>query len=128
MELKTKTFLFIALAFLLGGAGGWYVGRTYFPRLPERHRPTWAEVQKQFADRLKLDQAQIAKVDSITEAFRQSFSQVQGQYMELFHSKRDTMRMSIRALLTPEQNGLFDEYIKEMDQRQTRRREGGQGR
>jgi hypothetical protein len=125
MELKTKTFLFILLAFLLGGVGGWYIGRTYFPRLPERHRPSWAEVQKQFADRLKLDHAQAVKVDSITEVFRQSFSQVQGQYMQLFHSKRDTLRMSIHALLSPEQKKLFDEYIKETGQREGRRREGG---
>jgi hypothetical protein len=125
MELKTKTFLFILVSFLLGGVAGWYVGRTYFPRVPERHRPSWAEVQKQFSDRLKLDPAQTVKVDSITEAFRQSFSQVQGQYTGLFHAKRDTMRMSIRALLSPEQNKLFDEYIKGTSQREGRRREGG---
>lgn len=125
MELKTKTFLFILVSFLLGGIAGWFVGRTYFPRLPERHRPSWAEVQKQFSDRLKLDPAQTVKVDSITEAFRQSFSQVQGQYMGQFHAKRETLRMSIRALLSPEQNKLFDDYIKEMGQREGRRREGG---
>jgi hypothetical protein len=125
MELKTKTFLFILISFLLGGVAGWYVGRTYFPRLPERHRPSWAEVQKQFSDRLKLDATQTVKVDSITEAFRNSFSQVQGEYMGLFRAKRDTMRMSIRALLSPEQSKLFDDYIKETGQREGRRREGG---
>jgi len=124
MELKTKTFLFIVISFLLGGVAGWYVGRNYFPRQSERHRPSWAEVQKQFSDRLKLDAAQTVKVDSITEAFRGSFSQVQAQYMQLFHSKRDTLRMSIRAVVTPEQNKLFDEYIKETGQREGRRREG----
>ncbi len=125
MELKTKTFLFILLSFLLGGVAGWYVGRTYFPRLPERHRPSWADVQKQFSERLKLDTAQTVKVDSITEAFRQSFSQVQGEYMKAFHAKRETLRISIRTLLSPEQNKLFDEYIKETGQREGRRREGG---
>ncbi|HCA78241.1 MAG TPA: hypothetical protein DEP53_00760 [Bacteroidetes bacterium] len=128
MELKTKTFLFILVSFLLGGVAGGYVGRTYFPRMPERHRPSWAEVQKQFSDRLKLDPAQTVKVDSISEAFRQSFSQVQGTYMGMFHAKRETLRMSIRAVLSPEQNKLFDAYIKETGQREGRRREGGSGR
>ena len=128
MKLKTKTFLFILVSFLLGGVGGWYVGRTYFPRLPERHRPSWAEVQKQYSERLKLDSAQTVKVDSISEAFRKSFSQVQGQYMGLFHAKRETLRMSIRAVLSPEQNRLFDAYIKETGQREGRRREGGSDR
>ncbi len=124
MQLKTKTFAFIVLSFLLGGVAGVYVGRVYFPRQPERRRPPWTEVQKQFADRLKLDSVQTAKVDSIMEAFRENFSRVQGQYMQTFHAKRDTLRMSIRVLLTPEQNKLFDEYVKETGQREGRRREG----
>jgi hypothetical protein len=124
MQLKTKTFAFIVLSFLLGGIAGVYVGRVYFPRQPERRRPPWTEVQKQFADRLRLDSVQTAKVDSIMEAFRENFSQVQGQYMHTFHSKRDTMRMAIRAVLTPDQNKLFDAYIEETAQREARRREG----
>lgn len=124
MELKTKTFGFILVSFLLGGVAGVFVGRTYFPRQPERRRPPWTEVQKQYSERLKLDANQTVKVDSILEAFRQNFSQVQGQYMQSYHAKRDTLRMSIRALLTPEQNKLFDEYIKEMGQREGRRRDG----
>ena len=125
MELKTKTFLFIILSFVLGGVAGFFLGRTYFPPSGPGggHRPTRAEMQKQFADRLKLNPAQSAQVDSILEAFRQSFSQVQGDYWKTFHAKRDTLRMSIRALLSSEQNKLFDDYTKEMDQRESRRRE-----
>jgi hypothetical protein len=124
MELKTKTFAFIVLTFVLGGVAGVFLGRTYFSGQADRHRQSWAGVQKQFADRLKLDATQTAKVDSILEAFRQNFSVVQGQYWQSFHAKRDTLRMSIRALLTAEQNKLFDDYIKETDQRESRRREG----
>ena len=125
MELKTKTFVFIVLSFILGGVAGVFLGRMYFPGpgLGGGHRPTRAEMQKQFADRLKLDAAQSAKVDSILEAFRQTFSQVQGEYWKSFHAKRDTLRMSIRSLLSAEQNKLFDDYIREMDQRESRRRE-----
>ena len=126
MELKTKTFVFILVSFVLGGVAGIFVGKSYFTGQTDRHRPSWTEVQKQFADRLKLNPAQTAKVDSILEAFRQRFSSVQGQYWQMFHANRDTLRMSIRALLTAEQNKLFDEYIKQTDQRESRRHEGSE--
>ena len=123
MGLKTKTFAFVLLSFLLGGVAGGYIGRTYFATQGGGHRPTRATIQKQFAERLHLNTSQAAKVDSILESYRQSFGQVQNGYWQTFHLKRDTLRLSIRALLAPEQNKLFDEYIKEMDGRESKRRE-----
>ena len=123
MELKTKTFAFIVVSFLLGGVAGGFIGRTYFSIQPSTHRPTRAEMQKQFADRMKLTPDQSVKVDSILETFRQSFSQVQKNYWQSFHLKRDTLRMSIRALLSADQNKLFDNYTKELDEREARRRD-----
>ncbi len=123
MELKTKTFVFIVISFLLGGVAGGFIGRTYFSVQPSGHRPTRAEIQKQFADRLKLSADQGTKVDSILEAFRESFSQVQKNYWQSYHLKRDTLRMSIRGLLTADQNKLFDNYTKEMDDREAKRRD-----
>ncbi|MCX6135289.1 MAG: hypothetical protein NTU47_15905 [Ignavibacteriales bacterium] len=124
MELKTKTFVFIVLSFLLGGVAGGFIGRTYFGSPPGGRRPpNRVEMQKQFTDRLKLTTVQSTKVDSILESFKDNFSQVQSQYWQSFHVKRDTLRMSIRALLTIDQNKLFDEYIREMDQREARHRD-----
>ena len=123
MGLKTKTFAFVLLSFLLGGVAGGYIGKTYFAPQGGGHRPTKATMQKQFAERLHLDASQAVKVDSILESFRQSFGQVQSGYWQTFQLKRDTLRLSIRALLTPQQNKLFDEYIKEMDGREAKRRE-----
>jgi hypothetical protein len=119
MELKTKTFVFIILSFLLGGVAGGFISGP-----PGGRRPNRAEMQKQFADRLKLTPEQSTKVDSILESFRGNFSQVQAHYWQSFHGKRDTLRMSIRALLTEEQNKLFDKYIKEMDGHESKRRDG----
>lgn len=123
MGLKTKTFVFVFLSFLLGGVAGWYIGKTYVAIPGGGHRPTRATMQKQFADRLHLSASQATKVDSILEAYRQSFGQVQNGYWQSFRVKRDTLRMSIRALLDKEQNKLYDEYIKEMDMREAKRRE-----
>jgi hypothetical protein len=122
MELKTKTFAFIILSFLLGGVAGGFIGKTYFSGQPGR-RPSRTEMSKQFNERLKLTPIQSTKVDSILESFRENFSQVQSNYWQAFHAKRDTLRMSIRALLTMDQNKLFDDYIKEMDVREARRRD-----
>jgi hypothetical protein len=123
MGLKTKTFAFVLMSFLLGGVAGGYIGKAYFSGQGGGHRATRAATQKQFAERLHLNTSQAAKVDSILEAFRQSFGQVQSGYWATFHAKRDTLRISIRALLAPEQNKLFDDYIKEMDGREAKRRE-----
>ena len=123
MGLKTKTFAFIVLSFLLGGIAGGYIGKTYFATQGGGHRPTKAAMQKQFAERLHLNASQAVEVDSILESFRQSFGRDQNGYWQMFHLKRDTLRWSIRALLGPEQNKLFDEYIKEMDEREARRRD-----
>jgi hypothetical protein len=123
MGLKTKTFVFVLLSFLLGGVAGVFIGKTYFAAQGGGHRPTRAAFQKQFAERLHLNASQAARVDSILEAFRQNFGQVQNGYWHAFHMKRDTLRISIRALLAPEQNKLFDDYIKEMDEREAKRRE-----
>jgi len=124
MELKTKTLAFIILSFLLGGVAGGFIGKTYFSGSPGGRRPNRVEMQKQFADRLKLTSEQSTKVDSILESFRGNFSQVQSHYWQSFHGKRDTLRLSIRALLTEEQNKLFDKYIKEMDGHESKRRDG----
>jgi uncharacterized protein YneF (UPF0154 family) len=122
MELKTKTFVFILVSFLLGGIAGGFIGRTYFASQPNAHRPSRAEVQKQFAERLKLSPAQATQVDSVFESFRQKFGEVQKGYSQAFQSKRDTLRLTIRKLLTEEQNKLYDDYIKEMDEREAKRR------
>ncbi len=122
MELKTKTFVFILVSFLLGGVAGGFIGRTYFAGQPSSHRPSRAEVQKQFAERLKLSPSQATAVDSIFESFRRKFTEVQKEYSQAFRSKRDTLRLAIRKVLTGNQNRLFDDYIREMDEREAKRR------
>jgi len=123
MELKTKTLVFIVLSFLLGGVAGGFIGKNFFSGPTGNRRPSRSEMSKQFNERLKLSPVQSASVDSILESFRQNFSQVQTHYWQTFHAKRDTLRLSIRALLSPDQNKLFDNYVKEMDEREARRRD-----
>jgi hypothetical protein len=122
MQLKTKTFGFIIIGFLLGGVAGVFIGRTYFAGQTGGHRPGRAEIQKQFATRLRLDSLQSARVDSLMESYRQKFGDVQKHYWETIRLKRDTLRLEIRQLLTAKQIGLYDDYIKEINERESRRR------
>lgn len=121
MQLKTKTLVFIIIGFLLGCVAGVFIGRTYFAGPSGSHRPSRAEIQKQFATRLQLDSVQSAQVDSLMETFRKRFGDVQKHYWEAIRLKRDTLRLEIRQLLSPEQNKLYDDYIKEMSERESRR-------
>lgn len=124
MELKTKTTLFILASFLLGGIAGGFVGKTYFTAANNGHRPSKEEFQKHFVQRLKLDSTQASIVDTIFEAHRKKFSEVRKLYTERFQLDRDTLRGQIRRILSPEQNTLFDEFIKEQDERDKKKKEG----
>lgn len=121
MELKTKTTLFIVASFILGAIGGGYAVKTFFSSSNGGPRVSRGEYQKQFVERLHLDTAQAAKVDTIFDAHRMRFSEVKKAYSEIFRQKRDTLRMEIRKLLTPEQNALYDSYIKEQEDREKKR-------
>lgn len=123
MELKTKTFLFVIVSFLLGGVAGGFIGRTYFAGPENGRRPSRAEFQKQFAKDLKLDSEQEVKVDSLLEFNRNKIGSIQKQYADIYKLHRDTLRLAIRKLLTPEQNKLYDERIREHEEREAKKRE-----
>ncbi len=113
--------MFILLSFVLGAVGGGFFGASYFT--PKKNaRPSRADVMKEFSQRLKLEANQAAQVDSILEASRKRFGEVRKEYNEVFRHQRDSLRKTIRLILSEEQNLLYDQYIKEMDERETRYR------
>jgi len=121
MEAKSKTLMFIVLSFILGAVGGGYFGASYFSS-KRNGRPAHSDVVKEFSQRLKLQNGQTAKVDSILEAHRKGFGELRKEYNERFRGHRDSLRKEIRAILSDEQNALYDQYIKEMDERESRYR------
>ncbi len=121
MQAKSKTLIFILLSFLLGAAGGGYFGASYFSA-KRNARPSHTGVRKEFADRLKLTGNQPTQVDSILESNRKKFGEIRKEYDEVFRHQRDSLRRAIRSILSPEQNVLYDQYIKEMDERESRYR------
>jgi aminopeptidase N len=125
MELRRKMILYIIVAFLLGGVGGGFVGsRLSSP--PERvHRRDGGSLMKEFATRLKLDERQTQMVDSILESQRSTVDTIRKAYWRAYRDRRDTIRSEIQKILDDEQQKLYDEYVKEMQHRESRRRSGG---
>jgi flagellar basal body-associated protein FliL len=125
MQAKTKTLWLIMVVFLLGGIAGGFVGSTYFGKKNAFHsRPSREEIQKEFATKLKLTPEQSATIDSVFEANRAKMNIISKQYSQLFKAHRDSLRAEIRKQLTPEQNKLYDDFIKEIDEREKRWRHG----
>ena len=121
MQAKSRTLILLVVSFLLGGVAGVFADRTWLAS-PGPKRTSRADVSKEFAEKLKLQPDQTAAVDSILEAQKGKFVAVRKGYSETIKLHRDTLRREIRKLLNTEQNGLYDQYIKEMDERETRYR------
>ncbi|MBI5463610.1 MAG: hypothetical protein HY966_01495 [Ignavibacteriales bacterium] len=118
MEAKTKTILIVVFSFVLGAAaGGYSVNRwLHHSEVPPQVRQSWS---KMFTERMHLDSVQAAKVDSIVTYFRTHIDWYRRSMMQT----RDTTRTEIRKILSAEQNKLFDDYIKEMNERESKRHE-----
>jgi Spy/CpxP family protein refolding chaperone len=116
---KTKTVLLILSCFALGAVAGIVAQKYYFGSRSAR-RPDYAQVRKEFAQRLHLDSLQIEQVDSVMDFHRKKMDDIR----KLFTSERDTLRADIRKLLTPAQNLIYEDYIKGMEARESRRHEG----
>ncbi len=124
MNPKTKTLLFILVSFVLGALVGGATVRYWSGLRTEGRYQNQADVMKAFAERLHLNDQQVAQVDTILEQRRKKFDQFRNAMIAV----RDTTRQEIRKLLTPEQNKLFDEYVQEMNAREERRRTSHPGR
>ena len=121
MQAKSRTLVLLIVSFLLGGVAGVFADRTWLGPSGSR-RASRGDVSREFAEKLKLRPDQTVAVDSILEARKEKFVAVRKGYSETIKLQRDTLRREIRKLLNPEQNGLYDQYIKEMDERETRYR------
>lgn len=116
MSPKTKTVFLILLCFALGVVVG-FVGERYYLGPRPAHHADLAQARRAFAQRLHLDTLQLARVDSLMDSHRKRVDDIR----KLFSAERDTLRADMRKLLNPDQNRIYDEFIKELD---ARRHEG----
>lgn len=121
MQAKSRTLLFILVSFLLGGLAGVFVDRTFLEK-PSRSKWSKTGVMEEFTEKINLRPDQAAEVDSLLESHSAKFNEIRKGYSDTMKMQRDTLRKSIRARLSEEQNILFDQYVREMDERESKHR------
>ena len=125
MEPRRKLILYIIVSFVLGAVGGGFVGSKIAPRHDWSQRRDGPSPMKEFSERLKLDERQTAMVDSILENHRSAFDAIRKSYGKTYRTQRDSIRLQIQNILNDEQKELYNDYIREMEQREAKRRSGG---
>jgi hypothetical protein len=112
---KRKAHLIVVTAFILGiavGASGQYLLSYQAPPPPAS---TPAEVADELTRVLKLDQPQHSQVIQILSDCQTQSQDLKEQTRPQFQAIRENGRNRIRALLSPEQLVMFNQWIKDLD-------------
>jgi uncharacterized protein YneF (UPF0154 family) len=117
MKPKTKTILFVLLSFMLGTFCGWFLEDRLLNNEQHSFPKRSNEFLKVLTNRVHLNEHQVAQVDSVLELRRQKMDVFKKQTLAL----RDTTRQEIRRLLDVEQSKLFDEFVQEKDQQESKK-------
>lgn len=127
MPASRKAAVWLALIFLLGGGLGAVLGflagshRAQAPAGSKKTREARrAEMVERLDQELHLTAAQRESVDQILSALQEQFQAVHKQTEPLMKEAREAGRKRIRAILTPEQQSKYDEYLKRADQERKR--------
>jgi 2C-methyl-D-erythritol 2,4-cyclodiphosphate synthase len=112
MKIKIITIMLFLLSFVIGAIGGVFFGSYFFPSKGRFHRESSEEVRKRFYEQVKLNEYQAKQVDSIFASQKSRFDDIRRRHREEFVAHRDTLKMKIRKVLSPEQNALYDEFIR----------------
>jgi hypothetical protein len=112
---KRKAHLIVVTAFILGiavGASGQYLLSYQAPPPPAS---TPAEVADELTRVLSLDQPQHLQVTQILSDCQTQSQGLKEQTRPQFQAIRENGRNRIRALLSPKQLVLFNQWIKDLD-------------
>jgi hypothetical protein len=69
----------------------------------------------------RLDTSQRAQVEQIVNRTRRQYADLRIELRAQHDTLRDTCRQRVRAVLSPEQQLLYDQWIQELDARRERR-------
>ena|SRR5947208_12221673 len=74
-------------------------------------------------DKVKLDEDQVAKLNVIYDHTRQQFHDLKKKGDEEGHAIWENQKEAVRAILKPEQQGLYEQFQKEQDEQRKRRQQ-----
>jgi len=120
---KRKAHLIVITAFILGvavGSSGQYLLSN---RVAQPAASTPDGVADELTGVLKLDQARRAQVLQILGDCQKQSQELREQNRPQFQAIRENTRNRIRALLSPEQLALFNQWIKDLDAKREKRDE-----
>jgi hypothetical protein len=80
---------------------------------------------REMRDRVKLDDSQVAKLDTIYDHTRQEFDAIKKNFDGEGRQIWDNQRKSIREILRPDQLPLYEQLEKERDEARKKRRAEG---
>jgi uncharacterized membrane protein len=116
---KQKARLIILATFALGMLTG-VLGTTLF--MPRPASPAGPQgMVDELAAAVRLDTAQRTQVQQILAETRQQYQEIQKQVRPQFNDIRSASRTRIRALLTPDQQLLYDEWLRQRDAKREQR-------
>ena len=117
---RRKAQLVIGLAFLLGAATG---GLSTYLFYSQRAQPALGatDVMNEMTKRVGLEAGQRAQVEEVCNESRKQSRQLREQMRQQFQTTREATRAKIRAILTPEQQPKYDEWVREMDAKRNQR-------
>src|SRR5262245_50178055 len=120
---KRKAHLIVVTAFILGvavGSSGQYLLSN---RVAHPAASTPVDVSDEVTGGLKLDQPRHAQLIQILADCQKQSQQPREQNRPQFQAIRENARDRIRALLSPEQLTLFNQWIKDLDAKREKREE-----
>jgi len=122
---KLSAFLTLLLVFASGAVLGAVAHRLYVvntvmsgvPGAPKRPSPEEFRKRQvtEMRDRVKLDDAQIAKYNEILDQTKNRFDENHDRYNAATRAILDEQRTRVRAILRPDQAPLYDQMIAEHD-------------
>lgn len=110
---KELAIALLAAALFVGGALGYAGGRYEAARENMPGAP--GAMRHYIADRLDLTPAQSAKMDTILDARKREMTRVITPVQPQLDSMRTAARQQIMAILTPDQQKLFQEILAKRD-------------
>jgi hypothetical protein len=121
---KRKAHLIIITAFILGvavGASGQYLLTHQAPSRPASSATGAAGAADELTRILKLDQSQRLQVIQILSECQKQNQDLKDQTRPQFQAIRESGRNRIRAILSPEQLVLYNQWIKDLDAKREKR-------
>jgi Spy/CpxP family protein refolding chaperone len=122
-----KAALWVGAVFLLGAALGGVLGYLFAHRPVSAANPPLSESERrakktaQLKSELALTQQQSQQLDAILEHWHSETKTIRDQTDAQIEAIRQRGRNEIRAILTPDQQPKFEEFLKRLDEERKRR-------